>query len=113
LLNRSCIKMNCEKCGKEITGEMNYCPYCGAPSKRISKEVYSVSSDDLVKKVRELIHEGNVTKIIVKNERGETMLEMPATVGFIGALLVPWMAALGVIAAMATRCKIIVERKED
>ena len=92
---------------------MNYCPYCGSPTKKAVKEVYSVSSEDLVKSIKELIHEGNITRIIVKNEKDETLLEIPATVGLIGAVLVPWMAALGVIAAMATKCKIIVVRKEE
>lgn len=104
--------MHCKNCGKEIAEEMNYCPNCGASTKKIAREVYSVSSDDLVGKVKELIHEGNITKIIVKNEKDETLIEIPATVGVIGAILAPWMAALGVIAAMATRCKIIVEKRE-
>lgn len=105
--------MFCKSCGKEISETMNFCPNCGASTKKTSKEVYSVSSDDLVKKVKELIHEGNITKIIVKNEKDETLLEIPVTVGLIGAILAPWMAALGVIAAMVTRCKIVVERKEE
>jgi uncharacterized membrane protein YvbJ len=105
--------MFCKTCGKEVAEGMNYCPNCGASTKKTSREVYSVSSDDLVGKVKELIHEGNITKIIVKNEKDETLLEIPVTVGVIGAILVPWMAALGVIAAMATRCKIIVERREE
>jgi ribosomal protein L37E len=106
------MMVHCDRCGKEMTEQMNYCPYCGAPSKKTAREVYTVSSDDLVKKVKELIHEGNVTRIIVKNEKEETLLEIPATIGFIGAVLAPWMAALGVIAALATRCKILVERRE-
>ncbi|TLN05397.1 DUF4342 domain-containing protein [bacterium] len=77
------------------------------------QEQYSVSSDELVKRIKELIHEGNVTRIIVKDDRGETLLEMPVTIGVVGALLAPWMAALGVIAAIATRCNIIVIRKEE
>ncbi len=76
-------------------------------------EEFSVSAEDLIKKVKELIHEGNVTRIIVKNEEGKILLEIPATVGVIGAVLAPWMAALGVVAALATRCTIVVERKED
>jgi CBS domain-containing protein len=104
--------MYCKNCGKEVADGMNYCPNCGASTKKTTSEVYSVSSDDLVSKVKELIHEGNITRIIVKNEKDETLLEIPATVGVIGAILAPWMAALGVIAAMATRCKIIVERRE-
>ena len=101
----------CGNCGKEVTENMNYCPSCGASLKTVREE-YSVSSDDLVKRIKELIHEGNVTRIIVENEKGETLLEIPVTVGVIGAILIPWMAALGVIAAIATRCKIIVEKKE-
>lgn len=76
------------------------------------KEELSVSADNLIEKVKELLHEGNVTRIIVKDEKGRVMLEIPATVGVIGAVLAPWLAALGVIAALATNCKIVVERRE-
>jgi CBS domain-containing protein len=107
------IVKNCENCGGEVTGNMNYCPSCGASLKETTKEVYSVSSDDLVRKIKELIHEGNITRIVVKDEKDKTLLEIPATVGVIGAILAPLMAAVGVIAAMATRCKIIVERREE
>jgi hypothetical protein len=103
---------HCPKCGRKVTEDMDYCPSCGTYLKKTSQEQYSVSSDELVKKIKELIHEGNVTRIIVKDEKGETLLEMPVTVGFVGTLLAPWMAALGVIAVMATRCSIIVIRKE-
>jgi len=105
--------MYCEKCGKKVTEDMNYCPSCGNPLKKTVKEEYSVLSEDLVKKIKQLIHEGNVTRIIVKNEKGETLLEIPVTVGVIGVLLAPWMAAIGVIAAMVTRCKIVVERRKE
>jgi len=90
-----------------------YCPSCGAPVVKTVMEEFSVSAEDLIKRVKELIHEGNVTRIIVKNEEGKTLLEIPATVGVIGAILAPWMAALGVVAALATRCTIVVERRED
>ncbi|MBS7654280.1 MAG: DUF4342 domain-containing protein [Candidatus Bathyarchaeia archaeon] len=102
----------CARCGKELSEDMDYCPYCGARQKAISRKEYEVLPDDLILKVKELIRKGNVTKIIVKNERDETLLEMPVTVGLIGTLLAPWVAALGVIAALATKCKIIVEEKE-
>jgi len=107
------MNMFCRNCGKEIAEGMNYCSFCSVSTKKTTSEVYTVSSDDLVKKVKELIHEGNITKIILKNEKDETLLEIPITVGVIGALLVPWMAVLGVIAAMVTRCKIVVERREE
>ncbi|MBO3798267.1 MAG: DUF4342 domain-containing protein [Thermoproteota archaeon] len=102
----------CPKCGKELPDDAVFCSACGSPVGKVSKEEYSVSSDDLVKTIKNLIHEGNVTRIIVKSEKDETLLEIPATVGVIGAILAPWMAALGVIAAIATKCKIIVERRE-
>ncbi|KYH42193.1 MAG: hypothetical protein AYL32_000440 [Candidatus Bathyarchaeota archaeon B26-2] len=76
-------------------------------------EEISVAAEDLVKKVKGLIREGNVTKIIVKDKDGSILLEIPVTVGLIGAVLAPWMAALGVIAALVTECTITVERKES
>ncbi len=103
----------CNRCGHEVKEDMIFCPYCGASLKKVKQEEYTVSSDDLVKRIKELIHEGNVTRIIIKNEKGETLLEMPATVGVIGTVLAPWAAALGVIAALATRCKIVVEKREE
>lgn len=102
----------CVKCGREISEEMNYCPYCGALQRGFRRSEFEVSSDDLIRRIKELIHKGNVTRIIVKSEKDETLLEIPVTVGLIGALLAPWVAALGVIAALVTRCKIIVEERE-
>lgn len=78
---------------------------------KIVREEYSVSSKDLVSKIKEIIHEGNVTKIIVKNERGETLLEIPVTIGILGVIITPWITTLGIIAAMMSRCRIVVERK--
>jgi CBS domain-containing protein len=78
----------------------------------VIKEEYTVSSDNLIERVKELLHEGNVTRIIVKNEKGDVLLEIPATIGVIGVVLAPWLAALGAIAALATNCKIVVEKRE-
>jgi hypothetical protein len=90
----------------------NYCLKCGSKLGRVVTEQFSVDSDDLVKKVKDLLHEGNVTKIIVKDEKGNLLLEVPVTASLIGVVLAPWLAALGAIAALATRCTISVERKE-
>jgi hypothetical protein len=95
-----------------LNDEDRFCPACGAARARLTREEFTVSSDDLIEKVKQLLHEGNVTRIIVKDERGKTLLEIPATVGVIGVLLVPWLAALGAIAAIATKCRIVVERRE-
>jgi hypothetical protein len=89
-----------------------FCHVCGSAVRKIRTEEFSVSADDLIQKTRQLIHEGNITRIIVRDEKGKTLLEMPATVGVVGAILVPWLAALGAIAALATRCTLVVEREE-
>jgi CBS domain-containing protein len=89
-----------------------FCSVCGAKVEKVVREELSVSGDDLIERVRQLLHEGNVTRIIVKDEKGSTLLEIPATVGVIGVVLAPWLAALGVIAALATKCRIVVERRE-
>jgi hypothetical protein len=72
-----------------------------------------VNSEDLVKKIKDLLHEGNVSKIIVRDEQGKLLLEVPATAGLIGALLAPWLAAVGAVAALVSRCTISVERENQ
>lgn len=76
------------------------------------KNIFNVSGDELLKKVKEIIHEGNVNRIIIKNEDGKTYLEIPVTIGVIGALLAPVFAAVGALAALAVNFKIEVIRKE-
>ena len=102
----------CWKCGAKLNDADRYCPTCGATIAKVTKEEFTVSPDDLIERVKQLLHEGNVTRIIVKNEKGRVMLEIPATIGVIGVLLAPWLAALGAIAALATNCTIVVERRE-
>ncbi|MEM3627046.1 MAG: DUF4342 domain-containing protein [Candidatus Bathyarchaeia archaeon] len=102
----------CWKCGAKLRDEDKFCYACGASTVKVVKEEISVSTDNLIEKVKELLHEGNVTRIIVKDEKDKVLLEIPATVGVIGAVLAPWLAALGVIAALATKCRIVVERRE-
>lgn len=71
---------------------------------------FQLNGDEVVAKVKELIHEGNIRRITIKNEDGRTMLEVPLTLGLIGAALLPVFAAIGAAAALATRCTIVVER---
>ncbi len=77
----------------------------------MSQEEFKVSGEKLLAKVKELIHEGNIRRIIIKNEKGETLVEFPLTVGAIGAVLVPVLAAVGTIAALVANCTIVVEKK--
>ena len=92
--------------------EDKFCTTCGAKVSKIMREEYTVTADNLVDRVKELLHEGNVTRIIIKDMKGKELLEIPATIGVLGAVIVPWLAVLGVIAALATNCKIVVERRE-
>jgi hypothetical protein len=74
-------------------------------------EELKVTGENLLKTVRELIHEGNVRRISIRNEQGHTLLEIPLAFGLVGALFAPVWAAVGAMAAMATGFSIIVERK--
>lgn len=74
-------------------------------------EEFKISGDELVAKVRAVLHEGNVRRLIIKNEAGDTLVEVPLTVGLVGAALLPVWAAIGAIAALATDCTIVVERE--
>ena len=102
----------CTKCGAKLKENDVFCYECGAPVSKVVREEFSVSAENLVERVKELLHEGNVTRIIVKSDSGKVLLEIPATIGVIGAVIAPWLAALGVIAALATNCRIVVERRE-
>ncbi|MDE2213327.1 MAG: DUF4342 domain-containing protein [Patescibacteria group bacterium] len=74
-------------------------------------EEFKVSGEDLLKRVKELIKEGNARRIIIKNEKGETLVEIPLTIGAIGAILAPALAAVGAIAALVTKCTIVVQKR--
>ena len=76
-------------------------------------EQFRISGDELLAKVRELVHEGNVRRIIIRNDQGHTLVEVPLTVGVIGAALLPVLAAVGAIAAIATDCELVVERRTE
>lgn len=76
-------------------------------------EEYRVKGEDLLGKVKELVHEGNIRRLIIENEQGKTLVEIPLTLGVVGALLLPMAAAIGAIAAVVTDCTIRVERAGD
>lgn len=78
----------------------------------MSQEKFKVSGEDVIKKIKEIVKEGNATRIIVKDEKDKTIAEFPLTLGAIGAILAPVLAAVGAIAALATNCTIIVEKKD-
>jgi len=77
------------------------------------QEEFRVNGDELLAKVKELINEGNVRRIIIKNRDGKVLVELPLTIGVVGMVLAPVLAAVGAIAALVTECSIIVERTES
>lgn len=73
-------------------------------------EEQRVSGERLLARIRELVHEGNVRRIILKNDHGDTILEIPLTLGVVGAVLLPVWVAVGAIAALAADYTLVVER---
>ena len=80
-------------------------------TKNTKSETFKVKGDDLLAKVKDLIHQGNIRKIIIKDKNGNSIIELPLTIGVVGAVLAPPLAAVGAIAALVSECTITVERK--
>lgn len=76
-------------------------------------EEFEVKGDDLLSRIKELIAEGNVRRVTIKNSEGKTLLEIPLTIGVVGALIAPVAAAIGAVAALVTECTISVTRQVD
>jgi len=76
-------------------------------------EEIHVSGEELISKIKELVHEGNIRRVIIKNEKGRTLMDIPLTLGVVGVLLVPQLAAVGAIAALMTKGTILVERVDE
>jgi Domain of unknown function (DUF4342) len=76
-------------------------------------ESFKVSGDEILTKVKEIIKEGNARRIIIKNDKDETIMEFPLTIGAIGVVLAPIFAAVGTLTALATNCTIIVEKRNN
>jgi len=75
-------------------------------------EEFRVDGESLIAKLKEILHEGNVRRIIIKDEKGTTYIEIPLTIGVVGVLLIPVWAAVGALAALAANFTIGVERSE-
>jgi hypothetical protein len=75
-------------------------------------EEFKIDGGKVLDKIKELIHQGNIRRIILKNEDGKTLIEIPLTLGLVGAALLPILAAVGALAAVVTRMTIVVEKAE-
>ena len=75
-------------------------------------EEFQLRGEQVVAKIKELVHEGNIRRVAIKNEEGRVLIDIPLTFGVVGALLAPQLAALGAIAALLTQCTIVIEKAE-
>lgn len=82
-------------------------------TKKTRSEEFRLSGGEIINKIKELIHKGNIRRIILKNEEGKVFMEIPLTIGLVGAALVPIWAAIGAIAAIVSKLTIIVEKVEE
>ncbi|HEY5383146.1 MAG TPA: DUF4342 domain-containing protein [Candidatus Paceibacterota bacterium] len=75
-------------------------------------EEFKVNGDEVIAKIKEIIKAGNARRIIIKNEEGKVIVELPLTIGAVGAIVAPALAAVGAIAALVTKCTIVVEKRD-
>jgi hypothetical protein len=80
-------------------------------AKATKKDSYKLKGEEIVSKVKEIIKEGNARRIIIKNEEGKSVMELPVTVGVVSVLVAPYLAAVGALAAVLTNCTVEVERE--
>ena len=80
---------------------------------KFKTEEFRVEGEKLITKIKELIHEGNIRRIIIKDKEGKTVMEIPMTLGVVGVLIAPQLAAIGAIAALLTEATILVEKSES
>jgi Domain of unknown function (DUF4342) len=80
---------------------------------RFDTEEFRVKGEELLAKIKQLIHEGNIRRIIIKDKDGKTIIEIPLTIGVVGALLAPTLAAIGAVAALLTEATVVVEKGQE
>jgi hypothetical protein len=79
----------------------------------VRREEFVIDGESLVEKIKDLVHEGNIRRVIIKNEEQRTLVDIPLTVGVLGALVVPQLAAIGAIAVLVSKATVVVEIVEN
>lgn len=79
---------------------------------KVRSEEFRVSGEELLAKVKKLIKDGNIRRVIIKDKEGKVVFEIPLTFGVVGALIAPQLAAIGAIAALLTEATVVVEKSE-
>lgn len=80
---------------------------------KVRTEEFRVNGEDLLGKIKNLLKEGNIRRIIIKDKEGKVVFEIPLTFGVVGALLAPQLVAIGAIAALLTEATVVVEKAES
>jgi Domain of unknown function (DUF4342) len=83
------------------------------PEQKFKTEEFRVEGEKLISKIKEMLHEGNIRRIIIKDKEGKTVMEIPMTLGVVGVLIAPQLAAIGAIAALITEATLVVEKTES
>ena len=76
-------------------------------------EEFHINGEELLARIKKLIHQGNIRRIIIKDKDGKTIFEIPMTFGVVGALIAPQLAAIGAIAALITEATVVVEKDDS
>lgn len=80
---------------------------------KVRSEEFRVNGEELISKIKNLVNEGNIRRIIIKNKEGKVVFEIPLTFGVVGALIAPQLAAIGAIAALVTEATVVVEKADE
>jgi len=80
---------------------------------KVRTEEFEIQGEQIVAKIKELVRQGNIRRISIKNEDGKTLVDIPLTLGVVGALFLPQLAAIGAIAALVSNCTIVVEKTDE
>ena len=81
-------------------------------NEKFRTEEFRVNGEELLRKIKDLIEQGNIRRVIIKDKEGKTLFEIPLTFGVVGALIAPQLAAIGAIAALLTEATVVVEKRE-
>ena len=111
--NEEAVQPEAEVDGVEVEVEVDEVQEESEEGTGEKHEEYSVCGEDLLSRVKELVREGNIRRITIRSDEGNTLIEIPLAIGVVGAMLLPVWAAIGAIAALVTNCTIAVERRED
>jgi len=83
------------------------------PEKKTQTEEFNINGEELITRIKNLILQGNIRRVIIKNKEGRILMEIPLTIGVVGALLAPTLAAIGAIAALLGEATVVVEKVSE